>query len=264
MKSLIENENIEDVLDAFFANLSKAKYPLLMLDYDGTLAPFVEDRDKALPYPSIVPIIENIQKETHTKVVIISGRAVNNLLDLLRMDPIPELWGSHGLERLRSPNDYHKKELALRELDALVSAEKATGEYLDESRIERKPAGLAAHFRGKSDEDAKELARSIRKEWLNSIEETNFEIHDFDGGIELRMAYVNKGFAVRKLFKDNVDYFGAYLGDDHTDEDAFKALPYGNLRVLVRPEYRKTSANIWIRPPEELKQFLNKWLLTLS
>ncbi|MGC9314240.1 MAG: trehalose-phosphatase [bacterium] len=264
MKSLIENENIDDVLDTFFANLSKAKYPLLLLDYDGTLAPFVEDRDKALPYPSVVPIIEDIQRETRTKVVIISGRAVNNLLDLLRMDPIPELWGSHGLERLRSHSDYQKMELSLRELEILVAAEETAAEYIDENRIEKKPAGVAAHFRGKSDEDAKQLARSIRKAWVNIIGETNFEIHDFDGGIELRLAYVNKGLAVRELFKDNVDYFGTYLGDDHTDEDAFKALSDGNLPVLVRPEYRKTSANIWIRPPEELKQFLNKWLSTLS
>ncbi len=252
------------MLDSFFESLAKTNHPLLLLDYDGTLAPFVEDRDKAIPYPSVVPIIENIQRETHTKVVIISGRPVNNLLDLLHMDPIPELWGSHGLERLKNLSDYHKKELTRQDVNTLVATKKVTRKYIEESRIERKPAGLAAHFRGKTDEETKLLARNLRQAWADIVKETDFEICDFDGGIELRLSYLNKGVAVRGIFEENPDYFGAYLGDDDTDEDAFKALPNRNLSVLVRPKYRETSADIWIRPPDELKQFLNKWLSTLS
>ena len=52
----------------------------------------------------------------------------------------------------------------------------------------------------------------------------------------------------------------AYLGDDLTDEAAFRALDERGLGVLVRPKLRATSADIWIRPPEELLDFLRSWL----
>lgn len=263
MKSLREKVSAEEILDGFFNRLKKAKHPLLLLDYDGTLAPFVENRDMAFPYPAIVPIIEDIQDNTRSRVVIISGRAVHDLLDLIKMNPNPEIWGSHGLERLTALNEYEKKRLSQHELEVLDSAEKAAGNYIEESRIERKPASVAAHFRGMKDKE-KNKSGLIRNDWRRIIEKTNFEIHDFDGGIELRLSDINKGVAVEKIFEENAEYVGAYLGDDWTDEDAFKALPEGNLAVLVRPEYRETGADIWIHPPEELKHFLSKWLTTLS
>ena len=51
----------------------------------------------------------------------------------------------------------------------------------------------------------------------------------------------------------------AYLGDDRTDEDAFRALRGRGLSVLVRAEPRETAADAWIRPPEELIEFLRTW-----
>ena len=51
----------------------------------------------------------------------------------------------------------------------------------------------------------------------------------------------------------------AYLGDDLTDEDAFKAIGNRGLAVLVRAEHRPTAAHVWIRPPQELLAFLTQW-----
>jgi trehalose-6-phosphatase len=51
----------------------------------------------------------------------------------------------------------------------------------------------------------------------------------------------------------------AYLGDDFTDEDAFVAVKPRGLAVLVRPEFRETAADVWIRPPRELIAFLKRW-----
>jgi len=51
----------------------------------------------------------------------------------------------------------------------------------------------------------------------------------------------------------------AYLGDDLTDEDAFKQLGQRGLKVLVRKVLRDTLADIWLEPPDELIWFLKKW-----
>jgi trehalose-6-phosphatase len=51
----------------------------------------------------------------------------------------------------------------------------------------------------------------------------------------------------------------AYLGDDITDEDAFRAVKVRGLGILVRTEFRETAADVWLRPPEELASFLQLW-----
>ena len=51
----------------------------------------------------------------------------------------------------------------------------------------------------------------------------------------------------------------AYLGDDMTDEDAFQAVKARGLAVLVRPQFRPTAADVWLRPPEELVAFMQHW-----
>ncbi|MDJ0796173.1 MAG: trehalose-phosphatase, partial [Calothrix sp. MO_167.B12] len=70
----------------------------------------------------------------------------------------------------------------------------------------------------------------------------------------------NKGTAVNSIIENlEEDVVIAYLGDDKTDEDAFKALHGKGLSILVREKFRKTGAELWIKPPGELINFLTKW-----
>ena len=97
--------------------------------------------------------------------------------------------------------------------------------------------------------------------WRPIVAENGLDLLDFDGGIEIRARKANKGDAVR----DFIDEVGAhipiaYLGDDTTDEQAFHAMGTRGLTVLVRPEWRETAAQFWLRPPEELSDFLQLWL----
>ena len=71
----------------------------------------------------------------------------------------------------------------------------------------------------------------------------------------------DKGDAVRTILDEiGPEVPVAYLGDDWTDERAFLALGTRGLSVLVRPEWRTTAAAVWIRPPEDLQKFLERWL----
>ena len=89
------------------------------------------------------------------------------------------------------------------------------------------------------------------------------ELLRFDGGIELRARGMDKGQVIGKLLSEVApDASVAYAGDDRTDEDAFRALGERGLRVLVRDEVRPTLADLWLRPPGELLDFLFRWLRT--
>src|SRR6185437_15422137 len=64
----------DDVCTAFFERLRQASSRVLLLDYDGTLAPFTPDREHAFPYPGIPELISRIVR-AGTRVVLVSGRA---------------------------------------------------------------------------------------------------------------------------------------------------------------------------------------------
>jgi trehalose-phosphatase len=82
----------------------------------------------------------------------------------------------------------------------------------------------------------------------------------FDCGMELRAVGCNKQHAVKAVLAQTPDRSAvAYLGDDITDEDAFRAVKPRGLGVLVRADFRPTEADVWLRPPDDLVTFLNHW-----
>lgn len=247
-------------LDSFFAQLAAAPERALLLDYDGTLAPFRAERDQAVPYPAVGPLLAGLIAAGHTRVVVISGRAIADLRALLGLDPLPELWGSHGWERQLADGTYCPPELGALPVAGLEAAHKAAAERGLVEALERKPAGLALHWRGMAAGEAQAMREEIGQVWASIVLQYGLKVHQFDGGLELRVPGQDKGGAVRTLLAELQPGAAlAYLGDDLTDEDAFHAIGDRGLRVLVRPERRPSAADIWLRPPEELIAFLERW-----
>ena len=246
--------------DHFFHKLARAQARVLLLDYDGTLAPFSVERDGAMPYPGVRQSLSNILLAGHTRLVIVSGRVLKGLTELLDMDPLPEIWGTYGWERRTVDGRY-----------LLAPVPQAAGEGLERavqgardadlgSQSEVKPASVALHWRGFTTTEADSMNRWARATWGPLVQSHGLELHDFDGGIELRVPGRDKGTAVRTVLAESpANAVVAYLGDDLTDEDAFLALPPDGLGVLVRPQFRPTAASTWIQPPEGLLSFLNRW-----
>ncbi len=78
-------------IESFFSQVAKANSCLLLLDYDGTLARFHIKRDQAFPYPRVLELLSEIIGSQLSRVVIISRRAIEDLIPLLRMKPLPEV-----------------------------------------------------------------------------------------------------------------------------------------------------------------------------
>jgi trehalose-phosphatase len=245
----------------FFKSVKEANERILLLDYDGTLAPFNINRDEAVPYAGIEDVIDKIMDSETTRVVIISGRRIKDLLKLIKFKRRPEIWGSHGWERMMPNNTYHIEKIQGNALKALTCVEDWLRAEGLAKLCEPKPSSIALHWRGFSQIEVEDLHRKVDEHWHRIPHVDELQLTGFDGGLEIRVPGKNKGHAVKKILSEtDTNSAVAYLGDDKTDEDAFKALGDTGLCILVREELRPSRADIWLKPPEELLSFLDEWL----
>lgn len=247
-------------LSGFFDEARHSDQRVLLLDYDGTLAPFRVERDQAFPYPGVREILDVILDASHSRVVIVSGRGIRELIPLLGLKSTPEVWGSHGRERLLPDGTYHVDEIGEQASRAFAQTDHWARQIGSQDNWEHKPASRAFHWRGLDPEAIETLRAEVLARWEPLSAEAGLEVHEFDGGLELRTPGRDKGFAVRTILSEmKQDSVAAYLGDDRTDEDAFRAIKGRGLGVLVRLELRPTDADLWLVPPGELLDFLGKW-----
>jgi trehalose-phosphatase len=248
-------------LEAFFMRVARAPERVLLLDYDGTLAPFHADPRLALPYPRACAVLREVAAGARTRIVIVSGRALEDLRAPLAMLPHAEVWASHGWEHAaagrvsrRIPSIELREELAQGEAAARAAAREG-------ARIERKIASVAVHWRGLSANAAGRVREKMREAWAPHAE-GELSLLPFDGGLELRARARNKGDAVTDVLARSAPGTAcAYLGDDLTDEDAFRAIRDKGLAVLVREKHRSTAAELWLSHPRELTAFFERWHL---
>lgn len=253
----------EETLDRgqFLAQLARARQAALLLDYDGTLAPFCAQRHRAIPYPGVSTLLKEIMDSGCTRVVMITGRQAGEVVGLLGVYPYPEVWGSHGLQRLRPDGTC---ELAVVDAAARRALTEATA-WLERLGLrhlaEFKPGSIALHWRGLPDSAAAELRSKALLRWMPLSFRPNMALLEFDGGLEIRLAGKSKADAVHTILAEmEEDVAIAYLGDDQSDEEAFAAVQPRGLAVLARPKWRPTVASLWIKPPKELLDFLAQWL----
>ena len=92
-------------VDSFFHGLRNAGQCALLLDYDGTLAPFHVQPEGAIPYPGVREVLNRILAQGRTRIVIVTGRTLADLIPLLALNRAVEVWGEHGGERAYPEGD---------------------------------------------------------------------------------------------------------------------------------------------------------------
>ncbi len=250
-------------LDRFFNGIAAQGRSALLLDYDGTLAPFRVDRFTSRPWVGVRELLARIQGQGRTRMAVITGRPAAEIAPMLRLDPPLEVWGLHGAERLYPDGGRVLEEAPpatqarLEELRAHLRRDSLGGLFEDKAN------GVVMHWRGASRRKAKEIERRTRELFEPLAQMEGLALLDFEAGLELRVGR-NKGGAVEAILAEGgIDEPVAFLGDDLSDEAAFRAVnrvgPRG-LSVLVRRERRETAAEIWLKPPGELKGFLERWV----
>ena len=252
-----------DKLERFFRGFAGERKPLLLLDYDGTLAPFRVDRFKARPWAGVRELLARIQRQGATRMAVVTGRPAAEVAPLLAIVPPLEVWGLHGAERLypdgrrelqHAPDSAWKKLETMREQ---LRRDSFGGLFEDKANA------VVMHWRGASPRKARLIEKRTRALFDPLAAMDGLALLEFEAGVELRVGR-DKGGAVEAIVKEAATSGPvAYLGDDLTDESAFRAvnsLGSRGLSVLVRREPRETAAQVWLRPPVELKAFLELWI----
>jgi trehalose 6-phosphate phosphatase len=225
------SELLSPELDNALIRLAKTEHLLVALDFDGTLAPFVDNPRDSRAIPEARDAVLRLLDVSHTTVAFVSGRAVDSLQ---RASEAPDgvlLVGSHGAEYRFDGVDTHPplsdedRERVTTLSGVLASASAAhPGTWLEE-----KPAGFALHTRGLTHE----AEAAANNEARRAVAAANLPVKVREGKdvLEYSILSVTKGDALRHLR----DYTGAtgvlYAGDDVTDEDGFAALGDGDLAL---------------------------------
>lgn len=222
---------------------------VLASDFDGTLAPFVQDAMSARPVPGSIDLLRAGAGCPGVTAALVSGRDVDTLRQLSGISEPDEvlLIGSHGAqssdprlaERLAGGMGAGGLDDAAR--TRLTELEEALQDVADShpgARIERKPAAVALHTRGLADDVAQPaLAQAAR---LGE----RVGVHALAGKsvLELGVVDTSKGIALRALAELTGSDAVVYLGDDVTDEKAFEVLDAADGHVTVKVGDGETAA----------------------
>ncbi|MGH3520976.1 MAG: trehalose-phosphatase, partial [Haloechinothrix sp.] len=210
-------------------NVARTPRLLVACDYDGTLAPIVENPDAARPTPESVGALRSLAGLHETTTAVISGRALRDLATLSRLPAEVHLVGSHGSEF--DIGFVHELDAAARELHRKVEVElDKLVDGVPGVSLEIKPASIAVHVRRASEEDGKRVLDAVHDgpcTWARVTVTDGKEV------VELAVVPTDKGRALDTLRHQVGATAAMFLGDDVTDEKVFARLSGPDLGVKV-------------------------------
>jgi len=239
------------------------KFMLLFLDYDGTLVPIVETPDKAVISQETKSLLNKLSTDPHCRVAIISGRQLSDIEAIIGIKNIIYA-GNHGLE-IEGPKIKFESQVSprlksiIRHIyeDALSKFGKIKGVL-----IEDKVLTISIHYRLVAEKDIQEFL-SIFKEITDPyLVRDKIKINSGKKVYEIKPPVMwDKGKVVLWLLARQQFILGKnkilpiYLGDDVTDEDAFRVLKKKGLTIFVGGE-TSSEAQYYVKTVEEVVEFL--------
>lgn len=250
-EKLLRNGKKAKLLEDF----KQAKKRLILLDYDGTLAHFVDSPDpaKAPPSSKLLKTLRALTSLPETEVCIISGRTREALEGWFRSLPLT-LVAEHGAW-VKQDNEWSQQQLSFSDhKDILLPILERYAERTPGAQVEVKNFALVWHYDGVAPELAFDRASTLRHE-LNTIVDTT-EVGVYNGRkiVEIKPRGIHKGTVADELLASSGADFVLCGGDDYTDEDMFKALP--EFAYTIKVGLKETHARYQVPSVEHMLRLL--------
>jgi len=261
-QSLLTRHAAQSIKEKIVKAYAAAQDRYIFLDYDGTLVGFQGDIDKAAPDQELYDLLTRLTADPANRVIIISGRryeTLQNWFGHLNLDMIAE----HGAWQKQQHEEWKSLPLLTdkwkQELGSILET------YTDRtpgSFVEEKSYSLVWHYRkvekGLGELRASEIITHLRM----FIADKGLQMMEGNKVIEFKNVEVNKGKAALNWLHDSNPDFILALGDDHTDEDIFKALPEDAYTIKVGSNI--SAARYYLRDYKEVREMLKMLALQLE
>ncbi|NAY90575.1 bifunctional alpha,alpha-trehalose-phosphate synthase (UDP-forming)/trehalose-phosphatase [Muricauda sp. JGD-17] len=247
----------DGVLQKMNKKYNQAKKRLLFLDYDGTLAGFHKDPQKASPDDELYVLLDKINNQENTTLFLISGRDKQTFGRWFlhkRYNMIVE----HGVWISKNGQDFKM-------------LEKVKGEWMEKIRpvlesfvdrtpgsfVEEKNYSLAWHYRNTDPDFGEKRASELGTVLRSLIGNDDISVLNGNKVMEVKSSNVNKGrAAVRILGEEDYDFVFA-IGDDWTDEYMFQELP--DTSITVKVGFQKTQAKYYVENTKRVRELLKQF-----
>lgn len=235
----------------------QSKKRLIILDYDGTLMPFHPNPQAVVPDEGLLETLKKLKKSPENKIVVNSGRDRNTLQEWLGPLEI-DMAAEHGVW-IKKNGEWNKnaglsfawKKEVRAVLENLVR--RTPGSF-----IEEKDFSVAWHYRRTDRDLGEKRVREFRDVLLYLTANLDLQVLEGNKVVEIKNAGVNKGKATQTWVSEADWDFILAIGDDHTDEDTFKALP--PTAYTVKVGMHSTEARFNVVSVEEVRGLLADFL----
>ncbi|MEN1783831.1 MAG: bifunctional alpha,alpha-trehalose-phosphate synthase (UDP-forming)/trehalose-phosphatase [Bacteroidota bacterium] len=248
------------VFDNVLNDYRNAQNRLLFFDYDGTLAGFHKDPQKASPDEALYQLLDHLHQQPNTTLFLISGRDKTTFTKWF-LHKQYNMIVEHGVWISRKGEPFKL-------------LEKVKGEWMDKIRpvlesfvdrtpgsfIEEKNYSMAWHYRNTDPDFGKKRANELTTVLTSLIGNDDISVLNGNKVLEVKSSNVNKGRAsVRMLAEDQYDFIFA-IGDDWTDEFMFQELP--KTAVTVKVGLQKTQAKYHVEGVTKVRELLQEFTET--
>lgn len=247
--------SVWDHLSTLDEELAGIERLLFCVDFDGTLAPIVDDPTEAAMTPDVEDALRQVVNRSSVDAAIVSGRSLSDLRTRVDISPLI-LVGNHGLEIEWGDAEWHHPDVdAYRAtLDEVCEALEQRFVGISGVFLENKGLTATIHYR-RAPSDAEEQVRTIVEAEVSNVDDVI--VSRGDQIFEIRPAIDwDKGKALGKLMDEIDADRTVYIGDDVTDEDAFRELA-GTDHIGVTVGDEPSVAAYRLRHPAEVRRFLS-------
>ncbi|WP_036872322.1 bifunctional alpha,alpha-trehalose-phosphate synthase (UDP-forming)/trehalose-phosphatase [Hoylesella buccalis] len=252
MKKYISKEVSLDIKHKY--NVSKHR--LIMLDYDGTLAAFRRDPEKASPTTEVKNMLRKLCDDERNTVVINSGRDHRTLDKWLGDLPL-SFAAEHGAF-YKENGVWHENVEPQAWDERLMSILREFEDKTPNSRLEVKATAVAWHYRKVDNWIGMFRAQQLMHALIPICSQNNLQIMRGNKIVEVKPAEYSKGSEVQRILNQRSYDFILAIGDDVTDEDMFRALP--EKAVTIKVGYACDDARYNLLEQKDVLPFLNNLL----